>query len=534
MECGRALAENTNFMEMQTNTLNINDDIPIVCTTTNTDIQKLGSLIFHKIMEQLDPVLRQLKKVSEYDSSPVSEKLDLTQQKDSTVHDKDLIYQNEILKVRLDEAEKQITLLQNEVIDMTKLLEAKINTSSINPISPTKEYLFSSNTPLLSTSLSAPFLNTPSGNIVYNDKNNSNNNSILSTESTSFVPTINENLDTPIVYEKAKSKLHSSNKILQDTVNKNVEEITSIERILNELENDINDVSYNSNYSNNSSKNNNNGNKNSFIATSKGNLSFKSTTLVSRQENKYTKEEPVNSNRFISTHLITSKKEEVNSVLVTKESGNEPDSTLPIVILDNKTESQTNLSSKPISKSAKEEVGNNDTDENSKASKKHHWPKGTCVITGDSMLEGIDERRMSSKRLVKVRSFPGATIDDMKHYLIPILAKKPDHIILHVGTNDATNSEGRVIVDKLLQLKFFILEKLPLVNVIISKPIHRADAKKLTDVVSDVNSKLDELSIDMIENVNIVKDHLNAKGLHLNRKGILVFAKNLIDGIRKL
>lgn len=144
MECGRALAENTNFMEMQTNTLNINDDIPIVCTTTNTDIQKLGSLIFHKIMEQLDPVLRQLKKVSEYDSSPVSEKLDLTQQKDSTVHDKDLIYQNEILKVRLDEAEKQITLLQNEVIDMTKLLEAKINTSSINPISPTKEYLFSS------------------------------------------------------------------------------------------------------------------------------------------------------------------------------------------------------------------------------------------------------------------------------------------------------------------------------------------------------------------------------------------------------
>ena len=51
------------------------------------------------------------------------------------------------------------------------------------------------------------------------------------------------------------------------------------------------------------------------------------------------------------------------------------------------------------------------------------------------MLEGIDERRMSNKGVVKVKKFPGATISN----LIPLLEKKPDHVILHVGTNDVVN-----------------------------------------------------------------------------------------------
>ena len=69
------------------------------------------------------------------------------------------------------------------------------------------------------------------------------------------------------------------------------------------------------------------------------------------------------------------------------------------------------------------------------------------------MVEGIDERRMSSKRVIKARKFPGPTISDIYHYLIPLLEKKSDHVILHVGTNNVVNYEGKEIVDKLLQLK---------------------------------------------------------------------------------
>ena len=52
------------------------------------------------------------------------------------------------------------------------------------------------------------------------------------------------------------------------------------------------------------------------------------------------------------------------------------------------------------------------------------WKKGTTLIVGDSVLEGI--------RSVKVRIFPGATTHDMYDYLKPLLKENPDNIILHI------------------------------------------------------------------------------------------------------
>ena len=37
---------------------------------------------------------------------------------------------------------------------------------------------------------------------------------------------------------------------------------------------------------------------------------------------------------------------------------------------------------------------------------------------------------------VVVKAFPGATTFDMEHYLKPALAKDPQRVILHVGTNN--------------------------------------------------------------------------------------------------
>ena len=41
------------------------------------------------------------------------------------------------------------------------------------------------------------------------------------------------------------------------------------------------------------------------------------------------------------------------------------------------------------------------------------WPRGMCLVTGDSMLSYIDETRMSKKFNIKVRSFTGAKTDDV-------------------------------------------------------------------------------------------------------------------------
>ena len=61
------------------------------------------------------------------------------------------------------------------------------------------------------------------------------------------------------------------------------------------------------------------------------------------------------------------------------------------------------------------------------------WSRNTTLIVGDSMLSGIDEKRISKRdRKVKVKNFPGATIDDMYDYIKPLLKKCPGNIILHV------------------------------------------------------------------------------------------------------
>ena len=479
MESRRFVAqENIQLVTKPEFLLEVDNEIPIMHKATKEDIQNLESEIVRRIMEKLEPIIQKFTEVSDAKNSSIF-------MKDSEITDKvytrkdndDLTYEIELLKVKLEEKEKENKLLRNEVLDMNKLLEAKIQTSSYNFITPTKEDLFASNNSVVSTPFAMSNCITPTGDITNNSDNKFDNDTILSVQETSFVPQITTNIDTPTVQEKLTQ--HSSNKNVQ-------------------------------------------------VKTT-----FKSSTLVATSVKEINKIIKVNS-KFKSTRLITSKKDEVDKVILENDKENS--------LIEYKSKDVEFIEEKEKEQIIEQQNGDNEQNQhnregkdlNQKELKKHPWPKGTCVIVGDSMLEGIDERKMSSKRLIKVRKFPGATIDDMRHYLIPILEKKPDHIILHVGTNDTINHEGNEIIDKLLQLKSFILEKLPKTNIVISKPILRTDAEKPKAVVSDVNIKLNELNVNLIDNKNLMERHLRGKGLHLNRKGILLFAKNLIEGIRKL
>ena len=74
-----------------------------------------------------------------------------------------------------------------------------------------------------------------------------------------------------------------------------------------------------------------------------------------------------------------------------------------------------------------------------KVSSIRQWKRGTTLIVGDSMLAGIEQKRISGNRNVKLRIFPGAFTHDMYDYLKPLLKKNPDNIILHIGTNNSVN-----------------------------------------------------------------------------------------------
>ena len=68
----------------------------------------------------------------------------------------------------------------------------------------------------------------------------------------------------------------------------------------------------------------------------------------------------------------------------------------------------------------------------------------------------------------------------MNHHIIPLLQKKPSHIIVHAGTNEAYHSTSREILSKLLNLKSLTQEKLPDYKVFIPTPTLRSDNGKVT------------------------------------------------------
>ena len=165
---------------------------------------------------------------------------------------------------------------------------------------------------------------------------------------------------------------------------------------------------------------------------------------------------------------------------------------------------------------------------------KHTWPVGTCVIVGDSIITGIDEKRLSKNRLVKVHDFRSATLTDINHHIIPILKKKPDVIILHVGTNDSVSRTSRKILDDLLQLKSAITKKLPNCQVIFSQLTLRVDNGKAALTLHRLNEHFSELKLDVVNNGNIKVKHIGQKGLHLNPNGKGRLALNFIHKIRDL
>ena len=166
------------------------------------------------------------------------------------------------------------------------------------------------------------------------------------------------------------------------------------------------------------------------------------------------------------------------------------------------------------------------------------WPQKTVLIVGDSMVNQLDEIRLSksSKRSIKVRSFGGATINSLYEKLTPLLKKKPETVILHVGTSDATYKSANAIINVLLKLEKFIENTLDECKVFFSLPITRIDDKKAQATIKQVIdiAKETDIKVKCLLNSNIIENCLGKKGLHMNPRGVGRLAINLRSMIQKL
>ena len=152
------------------------------------------------------------------------------------------------------------------------------------------------------------------------------------------------------------------------------------------------------------------------------------------------------------------------------------------------------------------------------------------------MLNNIDPKGLGKKHQVKVRSYGGSTTKDMIDFIKPTIRKKPDVIVMHVGTNDITSDCATIM--NLQEIVENVKSESPETKLVLSAVINRDDRNDIQRKVSQINKKLENFSnrnnIELVDNSNIGLNCLSKKKLHLNIKGDAQLAKKFINFINNV
>ena len=198
----------------------------------------------------------------------------------------------------------------------------------------------------------------------------------------------------------------------------------------------------------------------------------------------------------------------------------------------NDKSSRTPVGDKIPEKERKEQVieSSHHSDKKNDVTPTEKTKKKTVVIVGDSIVRNVPSRSLNQslkEYFSVVKSFPGATTQDMKDYIKPTISRKPDMVILHTGTNDLkSNQKPLDIANEIVNLANNI--KNSGTEVSISALIPRGD--RLSEKGKKVNKELQEkctaenFAFILHKNINSKLDLFPDK-LHPNKKG-----QNILKG----
>ena len=155
--------------------------------------------------------------------------------------------------------------------------------------------------------------------------------------------------------------------------------------------------------------------------------------------------------------------------------------------------------------------------------------KKRIFLIGDSIMNGIQEKGLSSRHNTRSRRCPGDTTKDLVDHIKPIARKRPDLVLIHFGTNDITHS---VDTDEYMQKVIDYLHKeSPNTNIAVSLCTRRFDQPGHDKKIAACNNVLKGIcarnNLQYIDNSNIDESCLGIRKLHLNRKGTSYLANNL-------
>jgi lysophospholipase L1-like esterase len=134
----------------------------------------------------------------------------------------------------------------------------------------------------------------------------------------------------------------------------------------------------------------------------------------------------------------------------------------------------------------------------------------------------------------QIKCSAGAKLSDMKHYSIPPLTTDPKHVILHCGTNDLQTKSQQEITKETGELCDSILAISPNTDITVSSILTRKDnqGNKIAEVNDQLRLLCLEKNFKFLLHANIDNKCLNRSGLHLNKLGDSIFAKNIIGAIK--
>ena len=146
------------------------------------------------------------------------------------------------------------------------------------------------------------------------------------------------------------------------------------------------------------------------------------------------------------------------------------------------------------------------------------------MILGDSIVKHVNGWEIAKKLpdcKVYAKSFSGAKVRCMKDYLKPSLRQNPDHVVLHVGTNDLdSNKDPELIAKSIADLASTVKKdtcEVTISNIVVRNVKFKKKAEEVNAHLAVLCVQRNILLIDHAKTIN--PQHLSKSKLHLNVKG---------------
>ena len=149
---------------------------------------------------------------------------------------------------------------------------------------------------------------------------------------------------------------------------------------------------------------------------------------------------------------------------------------------------QTRTQEKETTAVAKNSKGQNEKESKTEDTKQS--PRKNVAIIGDSILNGLSEQGLRKRHNVKIRTHSGATSLDIKDHIRPIIRRKPDHVLVHYGTNDLTKEDVIDTIETIKEIISDAKDESPHTTIVLSSLSIRRDVEGMSNKVNELNRSL--------------------------------------------